>query len=715
MALCCNVSTASDSSFIVLLLIDFWGGEYLYHSGLTLKRRQQKMKRLFTLFVLMCMAVGIADVAVAQDAPSNKTRYVYVWDVTASIKGKENSAKGLYKSMFDFFSRDVGNKPANAEIVVVPFNDKVLESEIRTFSKAQFNVDEMRILGDTLIERHRKAFRGNPGDAKINPEPNPYKGGFTDIAAALYYVSENYFKGDCKTYYILLTDCGQEYVHEEGSDPYINLKNKPAAQKRLQNALTHINRTMHEHNSQLTYVLFDDDDPRDGASDSLETDRINFIDASDVSKNHIFCDISASVDFEVMSSRDVSYEIELDITDGYALPRGMQLVVNDGKGEQKVAVTGDKVEIPCKNRYKVSGENEQISLQLEAILPGDNGEVEDGANVYHYSFVTSSLRFEVANNFMPSISVKTNADCANWGMTEYYSSAPLCEYEPVVMEQDITVRLNPDACKLFAGKGKVTFYVSASDDEFEQPEDVIMYYNGEECDDFYFTVDLSGAKSVDTEYEVEATLGFEFTERAHLDEHTLYIGYEDFTKSIRDNYNRKVSIPGIDDHEVIIEEDLKIKIDKDLSEDGIVIIKTEKMNPLVKGLMWTLIVLFVLFVLSVIISRMMHDKIKVSRVILTGPVGHQVIQTKGKHMVVFTSQLKKQGFLSWLYKGKISYEVHKVWNNEWHLEPRASRNLSVVIRYKPGAYNCDSRTLEWGKNYVLENLTTREKTEINLR
>ncbi|MBO5017979.1 MAG: hypothetical protein J6C56_03850 [Alistipes sp.] len=674
------------------------------------------MKRLFTLFVLICMAVGIADVAVAQDAPSNKTRYVYVWDVTASIKGKENSAKGLYKSMFDFFSRDVGNKPANAEIVVVPFNDKVLESEIRTFSKDQFNVDEMRILGDTLIERHRGAFRENPGDAKINPEPNPYKGGFTDIAAALYYVSENYFKGDCKTYYILLTDCGQEYVHEKGSDPYINLNDKPAAQKRLQNALTHINRTMHEHNSQLTYVLFDDDDPRDGASDSLETDRINFIDASDVSKNHIFCDISASVDFEVMSSRDVSYEIELDITDGYALPRGMQLVVNDGKGEQKVAVTGDKVEIPCKNRYKVSGENEQISLQLEAILPGDNGEVEDGANVYHYSFVTSSLRFEVANNFMPSISVKTNADCANWGMTEYYSSAPLCEYEPVVMEQDITVRLNPDACKLFAGKGKVTFYVSASDDEFEQPEDVIMYYNGEECDDFYFTVDLSGAKSDDTEYEVEATLGFEFTERAHLDEHTLYIGYEDFTESIGDNYNKEVSIPGIrDDHEVIIEEDLKIKIDKDLSEDGIVIIKTEKMNPLVKGLMWILIVLVTIFILSIILSRMMTQKIQVPAVTLVGESGYyKRLTTRGYQKVVLTSKRKKQGFFNKLYKGTILYEVNEVWTSDVTFEPRNTRKKSLHIGYNVSQYTCDASILERSNSYKLTDLTTKKKTEITL-
>lgn len=662
------------------------------------------------------MAVGIADVAVAQDAPSNKTRYVYVWDVTASIKGKENSAKGLYKSMFDFFSRDVGNKPANAEIVVVPFNDKVLESEIRTFSKDQFNVDEMRILGDTLIERHRGAFRENPGDAKINPEPNPYKGGFTDIAAALYYVSENYFKGDCKTYYILLTDCGQEYVHEKGSDPYINLNDKPAAQKRLQNALTHINRTMHEHNSQLTYVLFDDDDPRDGASDSLETDRINFIDASDVSKNHIFCDISASVDFEVMSSRDVSYEIELDITDGYALPRGMQLVVNDGKGEQKVAVTGDKVEIPCKNRYKVSGENEQISLQLEAILPGDNGEVEDGANVYHYSFVTSSLRFEVANNFMPSISVKTNADCANWGMTEYYSSAPLCEYEPVVMEQDITVRLNPDACKLFAGKGKVTFYVSASDDEFEQPEDVIMYYNGEECDDFYFTVDLSGAKSDDTEYEVEATLGFEFTERAHLDEHTLYIGYEDFTESIGDNYNKEVSIPGIrDDHEVIIEEDLKIKIDKDLSEDGIVIIKTEKMNPLVKGLMWILIVLVTIFILSIILSRMMTQKIQVPAVTLVGESGYyKRLTTRGYQKVVLTSKRKKQGFFNKLYKGTILYEVNEVWTSDVTFEPRNTRKKSLHIGYNVSQYTCDASILERSNSYKLTDLTTKKKTEITL-
>lgn len=658
------------------------------------------------------MTVGLADVAVAQDAPSNKTRYVYVWDVTASIIGKENSAKRLYKSMFDFFSRDVGNKPANAEIVIVPFNDKVLVDQIKTLRKDQFDEEEMRILGDTLMARHRTAYNKND---KSNPKPDT--GGYTDIAAALYYVSNYYFTGDCKTYYILLTDCGQEYIHEEGDSPRIGTddEDKPAAQRRLQNALTYINETMRKHNSQLTYVLFDDDDPRDGASDSLQTDRINFIDASDVSKNHIFCDISASVDFEVMSSRDVSYEIELDITDGYALPRGMQLVVNDGKGEQKVAVTGDKVEIPCKNRYKVGSENEQIFLQLEAILPGDNGEVEDGANVYHYSFITSSLRFEVANNFMPSISVKTNADCANWGMTEYYSSAHLCEYEPVVMEQDITVRLNPDACKLFAGKGKVTFYVSASDDEFEQPEDIIMYYNGEECDDFYFTVDLSGAKSNDTEYEVEAALGFEFTEGAHLDEHTLYIGYEDFTESIQDNYNGEVSIPGIDDHDVIIKEDLKIKIDKDLSEDGIVIIKTEKMNPLVKGLMWTLIVLVTLFVLSIILCRMMTQKIQVPAVTLVGEANYyKRLNIRGYQKVVLTSESKKQGFFNKLFKGTILYEENAIWVSDITFEPRNTRKKCLHISYNVNQYSCDASILARGNSYKLTDLATKKKTEISL-
>ena len=673
------------------------------------------MKRLFTLFVLMCMAVGIADVAVAQDAPTTKIRYVYLWDVTGSIKpaGKEKPVadEGLYGRIYGYLRQDVESKPDGTEIIIVPFNDaaltpikfKVTNGKIVAQSGRQWG--ELAQYGCNEVGDHYKKWYDN----QVKKDPN--KGGFTDIAKSLDYVRRNYVDSNYNNIFILLTDGGQEYV----ADDDIRTKGD-AARQRLQSAIEEFDMAMRQQSStnRLFYVItVEDQHSPHKHQNEMDLQYTHFIDASVGSVNLHFCPISAELDMkkDVISSRNKSFNIKLSTKEGYELLSGIKLNVVDNVGAQTVEVRNGVATVNCDGRYKVDKEM-RITLNLSATLPND-GEVERGNDIYHYWFDDMTLSFKVTNNFKPTIDVTTEADCANWGTTEYYSSVPLSEYEPVMMEQVLDFELNPDACKLFDGKGKVEFYASSNKYRFEPLEDIDLYFNGEKCDDYHFVVDFSAVGDDKTNY-VTGTLGFQFAEGASESSHNIYIGYDkDLTESVKE-YNRSVNIDGVR-HTVDLNKDLDIAVAEVLASNGIVITKTEVMNPLVKCLMWTLIVLFVLFVLSVIISRMMHDKIKVSRVILTGPVGHQVIQTKGKHMVVFTSQHKKQGFFSWLYKGKISYEVHKVWNNEWHLEPRASRNPSVVIRYKPGVYNCDSRTLEWGKNYVLENLTTREKTEINLR
>lgn len=673
------------------------------------------MKRLFTLFVLMCMAVGIADVAVAQDAPTTKIRYVYLWDVTGSIKpaGKDKPVvdEGLYGRIYGYLRQDVESKPDGTEIIIVPFNDaaltpikfKVTNGKIVAQSGRQWG--ELAQYGCNEVGDHYKKWYDN----QVKKDPN--KGGFTDIAKSLDYVRRNYVDSNYNNIFILLTDGGQEYV----ADDDIRTKGD-AARQRLQSAIEDFDMAMRQQSStnRLFYVItVEDQHSPHKHQNEMDLQYTHFIDASVGSVNLHFCPISAELDMkkDVISSRNKSFNIKLSTKEGYELLSGIKLNVVDNVGAQTVEVRNGVATVNCDGRYKVDKEM-LITLNLSATLPND-GEVERGNDIYHYWFDDMTLSFKVTNNFKPTIDVTTEADCANWGTTEYYSSVPLSEYEPVMMEQVLDFELNPDACKLFDGKGKVEFYASSNKYRFEPLEDIDLYFNGEKCDDYHFVVDFSAVGDDKTNY-VTGTLGFQFAEGASESSHNIYIGYDkDLTESVKE-YNRSVNIDGVL-HTVDLNKDLDIAVAEVLASNGIVITKTEVMNPLVKGLMWTLIVLFVLFVLSVIISRMMHDKIKVSRVILTGPVGHQVIQTKGKHMVVFTSQHKKQGFFSWLYKGKISYEVHKVWNNEWHLEPRASRNPSVVIRYKPGVYNCDSRTLEWGKNYVLENLTTREKTEINLR
>lgn len=672
------------------------------------------------------MTVGLADVvgfaslstAVAQKTPTTKIRYIYLWDVTGSIKpaGKDNKPvpdEGLYGRIYGYLRQDVESKPDGTEIVVVPFNDaaltpikfKVADGKIVAQGGRQWG--ELAQYGCEEVYNHYEKWDDN----KVKKDPEV--GGFTDIAKSLDYVRRNYVDSNYNNIFILLTDGGQEYV----ADDDIRTKGD-AARQRLQSAIEDFDMAMRQQSStnRLFYVItVEDQHSPHKHQNEMDLQYTHFIDASVGSVNLHFCPITASLDVKggVMSSRNKNFNIKLNTKEGYQLPSDITLSVNDYVGTQRVKVNNGVAKVDCDGRYDVE-DDMNVELALTATLPND-GKVESGNDIYHYWFENMTLHLKVTNNFKPELYVTTYADCANWGATEYYSSVPWSEYKPVVMEQNITVRLNPDACKLFAGEGKVTFYVSASDDDFEQPEDIIMYYNGEKCEDYHFTVDLSAVTDKDTEYFADGVLGFEFTEDARLEDHTLYIGYNKNLGSCVNEYNKVVEVEKGVPHDVDIKKDLSITVDEELSNNGIVIIKTEKMNPLVKGLMWTLIVLVTLFVLSIILCRMMHSKIRVARVTLTGPIGHKVIQTKGKHMVVFTSQRKKQGFFDWLFKGSILYEVHPSWTDEWRLEPRNSRNPSVVIRYKAGAYNCDSRTLEWGNSYVLENLTTREKTEVKLR
>ena len=672
------------------------------------------MKRLFTLFFMLCMATGFADVAVAQDAPTTKIRYVYLWDVTGSIKpaGKEKPVvdEGLYGRIYGYLRQDVESKPDGTEIIIVPFNDaaltpikfKVTNGKIVAQSGRQWG--ELAQYGCEQVGDHYVKYREN------EYEKDPNKGGFTDIAKSLDYVRRNYVDSNYNNIFILLTDGGQEYV----ADDDIRTKGD-AARQRLQSAIEDFDMAMRQQSStnRLFYVItVEDQHSPHKHQNEMDLQYTHFIDASVGSVNLHFCPISAELDMkkDVISSRNKSFNIKLSTKEGYELLSGIKLNVVDNVGAQTVEVRNGVATVNCDGRYKVDKEIKEvrITLNLSATLPND-GEVERGNDIYHYWFDDMTLSFKVTNNFKPTIDVTTEADCANWGTTEYYSSVPLSEYEPVMMEQVLDFELNPDACKLFDGKGKVEFYASSNKYRFEPLEDIDLYFNGEKCDDYHFVVDFSTVGDDRTNY-VTGTLGFQFAEGASESSHNIYIGYDkDLTESVKE-YNRSVNIDGVR-HTVDLNKDLDIAVAEVLASNGIVITKTEVMNPLVKVLMWTLIVLFVLFVLSVIISRMMHPTIKVGAInITTEGVYHNHIPIKGYSSVVFTKQFKKQGFFNRLYKKKRLYVVHDSWaqGSDITLLPRGSN--AVSIEYGTRQYTCNSRKLECRREYKLKNLETGTTT-----
>ena len=175
------------------------------------------MKRLFTLIAILCMICGIAQ---AQNT-TVKTRCVYLWDVTASMK-----SLGVYADVFNFMIRDIENKTEGTEILIIPFNDGVLLDSSIDFtirgegdSFTELRLDgswrisdnarsSWRALGNELIEQHGGLYREYANNRTTNVQ------GFTNIVCAINYARENCLPENCITTVVLLTDGNQEYYPE---------------------------------------------------------------------------------------------------------------------------------------------------------------------------------------------------------------------------------------------------------------------------------------------------------------------------------------------------------------------------------------------------------------------------------------------------------------------------------------------------------------------
>ena len=292
-----------------------------------------------------------------------------------------------------------------------------------------------------------------------------------------------------------------------------------------------------------------------------------------------------------------------------------------------------------------------------------------------------------------------------WGSAECYEDCLFCKYEPEMMERELDIVLNPDACKMFEECGSVTFYISESNERFVAPEGVALYYEGEKCDDHHFVVDLSDIRDNGTTQHLYLNIGRQFTDTADIDEYILYFGVNPNDMK----YASRVEVEEGVSHLVEVS-DLNVEFIS-IATDGIVLEKEVVMNPLVKILMWTSIIIVSVLLLSIIFSRLLTPTVKVSRIAITGAY-HKQLTVRGYSMVVLTSKRTKQGFLNKLYKGRILYEVNSTWHSDVTISPR--NNKSVTMRYDANSYSCDSRALEKGRTYTLNDLKERTKIEIRV-
>lgn len=364
------------------------------------------MKRFYTLFIALCMLFGITDSAMAQ-SPVQKTRYVYLWDVTGSIKPPKGQAlsasEGLYGRMYGYLHDDISKKADGTEIVVIPFNDDVVDvyefyiKNGAVKAKGRVEFDDLAQQGISLIEEHL----GKYNESKKQNDKS--LGGYTDIAKSLDWVRKNYVSNGYNTIFILLTDGGQEYVDGEPKAKGDN------ARCCLQRAIADFDKAMCKASTfnMLFYVMTVNDDYSPRKSE-MTIQKTEFISATESSAKLVFCPLTASIAAKkgVISSRDEQFYINISVGAGLPLPKGMKLnVCCDGTIQQTLALQGGSVKVNCKDKFKLQGgEDCCVTLSIEA-TPKQIVEKE-GSSYYIYWLETESLNLKVTNNFKPIVTVR---------------------------------------------------------------------------------------------------------------------------------------------------------------------------------------------------------------------------------------------------------------------------------------------------------------------
>lgn len=299
--------------------------------------------------------------------------------------------------------------------------------------------------------------------------------------------------------------------------------------------------------------------------------------------------------------------------------------------------------------------------------------------------------------------IVSTVGCANkeqpkgesWGYTEYFESSIFKSYEPNIMSGELEFNLNPDAQNMFRKGGSLQFQISTDPSKFVAPEGVIVYYNGTKSEDATFTLVIEKAQDV-----ICCDLGFEFEGSAQEGVHQLYILYS------RCQTNTNEVELQIGDHieSVPINPNEELTVDI-LEAGGLYIEKKNIKNPGNVIFVWSVIGVVALFVLSIIVSRMMHARVGVSRIIVTGEYLKQ-INVRGYRKVVLTSTRKKQGFMNKLFTGTILYEVHPSWKEDVVFVPRNRKSVRMLGNK---TYMCSSMYLMRNQTYTLQEIGAHGK------
>lgn len=380
------------------------------------------MRKLLSLALFFLLSINIfaqEEIDFAQ-----KTRYIYLWDVTYSTVDWGN--KEMCDNIANFLIKDISNKQnSDVEIIIVPFNDEVIKNKIIRHTAKEFN---------STYSSERDALK----ETGYNWAKSHTVNGHTNVAAALEYARENYaHDANYNNIITLLTDGYNEYTEDNKIVSSSNPEAKNYLRKEIKALDDVITRNVNDGKclNVLLYVILKDkktkgdkvievcDDPRDGDSEGHLRDLGNtrFIMPSQNSINLSFVELTAEI-MEAkgsggyhMNLRDTKFRVQL-------AGEGLDILKKSGKDlEVRVMSLDEKLldyDKICKiNYYDYTVQvndvkiNENIASDCEipiSIELANSKTFEDDTENFIKVWLKTvkTLKLKVTRKFKPQITIR---------------------------------------------------------------------------------------------------------------------------------------------------------------------------------------------------------------------------------------------------------------------------------------------------------------------
>jgi hypothetical protein len=272
-----------------------------------------------------------------------------------------------------------------------------------------------------------------------------------------------------------------------------------------------------------------------------------------------------------------------------------------------------------------------------------------------------------------------------WGETEYYADFLFKKYEPVIMKQTLELEFNKYAQK--DGVSNIELEAVKKDEKgkFVHTTDFVIYKNGEQCTDNILKIN-PGESSME--------LGIEFNPKVKEGNHTLYL-----------RVKNTGGLDRIDDVDLTMADDVILVHEWVIKKDDI-------LNPLLKILLWILIIIVILLaVWRILLRHKIFEPFKVRVLYIFYPESPmQTLKIKGCYKVICTNKKQSQSFISRFFKGKIIFLKNAFWTQDTEIVPRDKK--SVRIRTSRGFIAMPGNTITAG---VATEITDMNKKIIKIQ